>query len=93
MVCRTRCPGAVLTFDVFPAATRITEVVLMGTGAHTHWVEGGVPRRLELAPSQAGARVSVTLPNDRDVLPVGHYLLFAMVDDIPSIAEIVRVRR
>jgi len=83
--------GATLAFDVFPT-TRITRVVLMGTTVHTHWVEGGVPRRLELPVVQAGARVQTTLPTDANLLPVGHYLVFAMVDDIPSVAAIVRVR-
>lgn len=83
--------GATVAFDVFPA-TRITRVVLMGTGVHTHWVEGGVRRRLELSVRQTGSRVSCTLPKDPNVLPVGHYMLFAMVDDIPSVAVIVRVR-
>jgi len=31
------------------------------------------------------------LPADEDVLPLGHYMLFAMVDDIPSSAQIVNV--
>jgi hypothetical protein len=83
--------GEAVAFDVAPA-TRLTGVVLMGTGAHTHWVDGGVPRRLELPVAQAGARATVTLPADANLLPVGHYLLFAMVDDIPSVARIVRVR-
>lgn len=83
--------GETLAFDVFPA-TRVTRVVLMGTTVHTHWVEGGVPRRLEFAVTQAGSRVQATLPTDPNLLPVGHYLLFAMVDDIPSVARIVRVR-
>ena len=80
-----------LRFDVFPA-TRLTSVVLIGTGAHTHWVEAGVPRRLELTVRQTGQSAAVQLPTDVNRLPVGHYLLFGMVDDIPSIAEIVRVR-
>jgi hypothetical protein len=34
----------------------------------------------------------VTLPTDPNLLPLGYYMLFAMVDDIPSIARIVNVR-
>jgi len=83
--------GEVVAFDVAPA-TRLTGVVLMGTGAHTHWVDAGVPRRLELPVTQAGTRATVTLPSDPNLLPVGHYLLFAMVDDLPSVARIIRVR-
>ncbi len=84
--------GDRLSFDVFPA-TRLTHAVLIGTGAHTHWVDAGVMRRIELGVSQAGTRATITLPADRNELPVGHYLLFGMVDDIPSVARIVRVQR
>jgi hypothetical protein len=84
--------GASVAFDVFPA-TRLTKVVLMGTGAHTHWVDAGVMRRLELDVIQTGNRATVSLPSDGNELLVGHYLLFALVDDIPSVARIVRVQR
>ncbi len=83
--------GDTLTFDVSPS-TRLTSVVMMGTGCHTHRVEAGVPRRLELAVQQAGKAATVLLPTDVNRLPVGHYPLFGMVDDIPSVARIVRVR-
>lgn len=83
--------GGQVTFSVFPA-TRLTRVVLLGTGAHTHWVDAGVPRRLELPVQQSGTAVTATLPTDPDELPVGFYLLFAMVDDVPSVARIVQVR-
>ena len=80
-----------VTFTVFHV-TQLTSVVLMGTGATTHWVDGGVPRRLVLAVQQNGVQVSFILPTDPDLLPLGHYLLFAMVDDVPSVARIVRIR-
>ncbi len=48
-------------------------------------------RRVSLAPQQNGSTVIVTLPTDSNVLPLGHYLVFAMVDDIPSVARIVEV--
>jgi hypothetical protein len=80
-----------VNFNVFPATT-LTAVVLMGTGSTTHWVDGGVPRRLVLPVQQSGTLVSATLPTDPDQLPLGHYLWFAMVDDVPSEAVIVRVR-
>ncbi len=71
--------------------TLLTSVVLVGTGAHTHWVDGGVPRRLVLPVQQAGTSVTTVLPSDANVLPLGHYMLFAMVDDIPSVAVIIQV--
>ncbi len=82
--------GTVLTFPVFPA-TEITSAVLVGTGAHTHWVDGGVPRRLVLPVSQAGPNAELRLPSDPNILPLGHYILFAMADDVPSVGRIVRV--
>ena len=36
--------------------------------------------------------MSVTLPTDANVLPLGRYMLFVMVDDIPSVARIINVR-
>lgn len=83
--------GTTIGFDVFPA-TALSSVVLIGTGVTTHWVDGGVPRRLVLPVVQSGAAVTCLLPADPDRLPVGHYLLFAMVDDVPSVAVVVRVQ-
>ena len=83
--------GATVTLTIAPR-TRLTRVVLVGTGAHTHWVDGGINRRLELPVTQTGATARVTLPADPNVLPLGHYMLFAMVDDIPSVARIINVR-
>lgn len=71
--------------------TQITGVVLMGTQTTTHWVDGGIPRRLNVAFQQIGSSVTATLPVDPNVLPLGHYMVFAMVDDIPSEAVIVQV--
>ncbi|PCJ53492.1 MAG: hypothetical protein COA70_09365 [Planctomycetota bacterium] len=82
--------GTTLSADVFPQ-TSITSMVLMGLQTTTHWVDGGIPRRLELPVNQIGSQVSVTLPTDANLLPVGWYMMFAMVDDIPSDAIIVRV--
>jgi hypothetical protein len=82
--------GQPITFDVFPATT-LTSVVLMGLQSHTHWVDGGIPRRLELPVVQNGVQAQVTLPTNADLLPLGWYMLFAMVDDIPSKALILRV--
>jgi hypothetical protein len=82
--------GATLELSIFPQ-TLITSVVLMGTPATTHWVDGGIPRRLVLPVAQSGSEVTVTLATNANVLPPGHYLLFAMVDDIPSVARIIEV--
>lgn len=82
--------GQTVTFDVFPQTT-ITSVVLMGLPSTTHWVDGGVPRRLELPVTQTGAVASAAIPSDPNLVPLGWYLLFGMVDDIPAKALIVRV--
>lgn len=82
--------GVPVTATVFPA-TSITSAVLVGTGAATHWVDGGIPRRLVLPVIQNGTTVTTFMPDSRDMLPAGHYMLFLMVDDIPSVARIVRV--
>lgn len=82
--------GVPVTATVFPA-TRITSAVLVGTGAATHWVDGGIARRLVLPVIQNGTTVTTFMPDSRDMLPAGHYMLFLMVDDIPSVARIVRV--
>ncbi len=75
--------GDLITLTITPE-TEITTVVLMGVQSTTHWVDGGIPRRLVLPVSQTGTTVDVVLPVDPNVLPLGHYMLFAMVDDIPS---------
>ncbi|MGH1348846.1 MAG: galactose oxidase-like domain-containing protein [Nannocystales bacterium] len=69
-----------------------TAVVLVGAGATTHWVDGGVPRRLELPlrVSPEGG-LSFTVPAEPAIAPVGWYILFLMVDDIPSDGVLVRV--
>ena len=82
--------GQSVSLDIAPA-TRLTSVVLTGTMSHTHWVDGGVPRRLVLPVQQEGSVARVTLPSDPNVLPLGTYMLFAMVDDIPSVAKLVWV--
>jgi hypothetical protein len=70
-----------------------TAVVLLGTGAVTHWMEGGVPRLVRLAPQLDGQSLAVDLPADPLELPTGYYVLYLMVDDIPSEGRIVRVAR
>jgi hypothetical protein len=63
----------------------------MGVQSTTHWLDAGIPRRLVLAVDQTGAQARIVLPADPDRLPLGWYMLFGMVDDIPSQASFVRV--
>ena len=82
--------GCEISFGIAPTM-QTTSVVLMGTGITTHWVDAGVPRRLPLPFQQAGDTITATLPTDPNLLPLGHYMLFAMVDDIPSVGRILQV--
>ncbi len=82
--------GSTLSMNIAPS-TQITSVVLMGTQTTTHWVDGGIPRRLLLPFEQSNSTVTATLPTDPNRLLLGYYMLFAMVDDIPSEAKVVQV--
>jgi len=66
-------------------------VVMMGMNAITHWMDGGVPRRLSLPFNQEGVRITCQIPDDPVLAMPGFYLLFVMVDDIPSEGEIVSI--
>jgi hypothetical protein len=82
--------GSTIQLTIAPQ-TRLTSVVLMGAGTTTHWVDGGINRRVVLPVTQTGSVVNVTLPSDNKILPTGHYMLFAMVDDVPSVARMIQV--
>lgn len=86
----TPARASTVGFTVFPQ-TKLTSVVLLGVQSTTHWVDGGIPRRIVLPVTQNGTNASITLPADPNLLPLGWYLLIGMVDDIPSIARIIRV--
>ena len=68
-----------------------TRIVLMGTSANTHFMESGNARYLELPFEQDGEEVVAQLPADPIRLPLGFYILFAMVGDIPSVGQIVQI--
>jgi hypothetical protein len=70
-----------------------TSVVLIGTSAVTHWMDGGVPRLLRLDVDVDGDTANVSLPDVPAVMPSGMYILFVFVDDIPSQGVIVTVPR
>jgi hypothetical protein len=63
---------------------QVTRVVLLGTRAVTHWVDSGTERYLTPAFSQNGPTATFTLSDDPAVSLPGYYILFAMVDDVPS---------
>lgn len=69
----------------------LTKVVLMSNAVMTHFMNSGNSRCLELDFAQNGSAVSATLPADSLRLMPGFYMLFGMVDDIPSVAKIVKI--
>lgn len=80
------------TFEMeFSRTARPTGVVMVGTAAVTHWVDGGVPRRIRLSFEASGSAITATVPTAAVEAPLGYYILFLMVDDIPSRGRIVRV--
>ena len=72
-------------------ADSVTAVRLISTASVTHFMNSGNNRFLELSFSQNGNNLSVQLPADSVELPEGYYMLFVMVDDVPSIAEMLKV--
>ncbi len=82
--------GGSLTLSV-SRTNAVTELVLVGMSSVTHWVDGGLPLLLAVPFTQSGSGVVAAIPSDPNLAPAGHYLLFAMVDDIPSKAVVVRL--
>lgn len=82
--------GERFTFDIGNTATP-TKVVLMSAIATTHFMDSGTNRYLDLPFTQSGTTVTATVPADPNRSVVGHYILFAMVDDIPSVGKMVRI--
>lgn len=84
--------GGTVTLQV-SRTEAVSEVVLVGANNSTHWADGGPQRRLSLAFTQTGAQVQATVPNDPVRALPGYYLLMVLVDDIPSEAEVVSLRK
>lgn len=72
-------------------ANPVTNVILIGAQATTHYVDGAVPRILALPFEQTGRRLEVKAPASPVTAPEGYYLLFVMVDDVPSPGKMVRL--
>jgi hypothetical protein len=68
-----------------------TSVILMSLQAVTHFMNTGNNRYLELDFDQQTNVISASVPTDSLAALPGYYMLFAMVDDIPSVAEIVKI--
>lgn len=83
-------PGETFVMDV-SRTSAVTKVLLLSARAASHWIDIGSQRSLSLSFSQDGSQVTATVPASALTANPGWYLLFAMVDDIPSVARIVRV--
>ncbi len=82
--------GSNFTMNV-SLASAVTKVLLVSAQAVTHWVDGGPQRSLSLDFTQNGVLISAAVPVDPARALAGYYILFAMVDDVPSVGRIVRV--
>jgi hypothetical protein len=68
-----------------------TSVILMSNSVVTHFMNSGNNRYLELPFNKTANQITAILPSDSVTLPDGFYMLFVMVDDIPSVAKIIRI--
>jgi hypothetical protein len=68
-----------------------TSVILMGSVATTHFMDSGNGRFLELEFTQQDDVVTATVPSSANRAAYGYYILFAMVDDIPSVGRMVHI--
>ena len=84
----TFAAGAKLTVSVNMAITRMT---LMRYGSATHALDTD-QRRVPLTTlSSSGTTYTVQIPNDTGVMIPGAWMLFAMVNGVPSVATTVMV--
>jgi galactose oxidase-like protein/type IX secretion system substrate protein len=70
-----------------------TSVILVSSQAVTHFMNTGNNRFLELDFIQIDNTINAIIPTDSLSAIPGYYMLFAMVDDIPSIAKIVKIEK
>lgn len=82
--------GATVTLTV-SFASPVTGVRLIGINAITHFLDAGVQRLLDLSFTQAGSTVVARIPDDTRLAMAGYYMLFVMVDDVPSKGKIVKI--
>jgi hypothetical protein len=82
--------GEIIHFDAARTNTP-TSVILQSTQAVTHMMNCGENRFLDLHFSIDNHAVSATIPDDSLKALPGWYLLWMMVDDIPSEARVVRI--
>lgn len=82
--------GETITFD-FDRTEALTGVVLQAQTLVTHMMNCGNNRYVDVPYTLSGNQATIELPTDALQLPDGFYTMVGMVDDIPSVAQIVRV--
>ncbi len=82
--------GGIIEFNVNKTQA-LTGVILMSHAVVTHFMNSGNNRYLNLDFIQSGSQVQAYLPMDSLQLMPGWYMLFGMVDDIPSTGEIIKI--
>lgn len=82
--------GSQVSFDVSKTDS-ITGVILLSNAVNTHFMNSSSNRFLELSFTQNSGNITAHLPTDSLLLHAGFYMLFVMVDDIPSTAQILHV--
>src|SRR5262249_38057629 len=88
----TKDLAAGTTFSMQVSLTSaVTDVVMIGMRATTHWIDTGPNRYLSLDFKQTGSEVQATVPADQVKALSGWYLLLAVGDAFPSQAIVVRV--
>lgn len=83
-------PGGSLSFNL-EFTERPDAVILVSARAATHWVDGGPQRYLPLSFEMKNSSVTASIPDDEVKALAGYYMLFVLVDDIPSQGKIVRI--
>ncbi|HLF62192.1 MAG TPA: galactose oxidase-like domain-containing protein [Saprospiraceae bacterium] len=82
--------GQIIDFEV-SKTNALTGVILMSNAVVTHFMNSGNNRYLDLDFIQNGNQVQAFLPSDSLQLMQGWYMLFGMVDDIPSVGKIIKI--
>ncbi|MCI0615114.1 DUF1929 domain-containing protein, partial [bacterium] len=82
--------GGSISFNV-ERTSAPSRIILMGTSTTTHFMDSGIARYLELNFTQRGQQITAQIPSDPVQVPLGFYILFVMVDDIPSIGRIIKI--
>jgi hypothetical protein len=74
-----------------PDAANITKVAFMGLGSVTHSMNSGQSFQT-LAFTQGAGVLNVTAPATPTMTPPGYYMLFILVNGVPSVAKIVQIK-